>query len=223
MIDDENHPGGQPIDDLHVGDLHPGDQQVGDVQVGNLHVGDQKKLSRKAELMLSMVTVLYAVLAFGFQYPKVQTTIMPVCAVWNFLGLQQKWNLFAPVIPHATTHLMGIVTLSDGEKVLFVPPHQSMQPLHERMRYNRYLKWAADYAPFSGYHPYLPQLCTHVLQEFSFPDDKAKSCSLLMELSPISNPAEKVSLRDEPPQHWFHWPIYRQENSEGGLNVGGTH
>ena len=143
--------------------------------------------------------------------------------MWNFLGLQQKWNLFAPIIPTATVHLIGVVTLADGAKVLFVPPHPGNHSLFESFFYNRYLKWEADYAPFPFYKPYLPQLCKHILDEFSFPGQQPKSCALIMELSPISNPQKKVSPRDVKPERWWHMPVYRQEFSEGGTDVGSTH
>jgi hypothetical protein len=176
----------------------------------------------KRELVLSAVTILYAAFALAFHLPKVQSTLQPVYTVWNFLGLQQKWNLFAPIIPNTTVHLVGVVTLADGAKVLFAPPHPSNHAFIERFLYNRYLKWEADYAPFPPYKPYLPQLCNHILDEFNFPGEQPKSCALIMELSPISNPKKKISPRDMVPERWWHMPVYRREFYNGGANVSST-
>lgn len=134
----------------------------------------KKELGPKSELILSAVTVLYAALAIAFHFPKIQTALMPVFTVWNFLGLQQRWNLFAPALPASTEHLIGIVTLADGAKLVFEPPHPSNHPLLERNLYSRYLKWEADSLLSAPYRPYLPKLCSHILEEFSFSREQAK-------------------------------------------------
>lgn len=184
---------------------------------------ERKQPFRLSELILSVVTILYAIFAIAFHYPKMQTVLMPVCTVWNFLGLQQRWSLFAPGIPSFTVHLIGIVTLADGAKVIFEPPHQSNRPFFERNLYNRYLKWGSDYAPSQPYKPHLPKLCSHIMQEFNFPDNPPKSCALIQEWAPISNPKQRVSPRDKMPERWWHVPFYRQEYSEEDSNAESNH
>jgi hypothetical protein len=177
--------------------------------------GEVNRKSRKMELILSVVAVLYATLAVAFEFPKVQRTLMPIFNTWNFFGLQQRWSLFAPGVPIMTVHLIGIVTLDDGSKLIIEPPHPRNQPFFSRNIYNRYLKWEADCVLAQSYRPYLPKLCKHILEEFEFPGKKPKYCSLILEWTPISNPEKKISPRDEMPQRWYHTSLYKYEYPEG--------
>lgn len=183
---------------------------------------EEKVLSRKTQIILSVVSILYATMAVAFEFPKIQRALAPAFNVWNFVGLQQRWNLFAPGVPIMTAHLIGIVTLADGSKFVFEPPHPRNQPILTRNLYNRYLKWEADWALAYAYRPYLPSLCNHILQEFHFPDKKPKSCALLLEWTPISNPQKKISPRDQAPERWYHTGLFKYEYPEEEKRVAGN-
>lgn len=191
--------------------------------MSSLEQSEEKVMSRKMEIILSVVTAVYATLVVAFEFPKIQRALSPVFTVWNFLGLQQRWNLFSPGVPIMTSHLVGIVTLADGSKLLFEPPHPRNHPIFERNLYNRYLKLEADWVLAHNYRPYLPKLCSHILHEFQFPESKPKSCTLMLEWTPISKPEKMISPRDKMPERWFHTGLYKYEFSEEDNDVAGNH
>lgn len=153
-------------------------------------------LSKPMQLILSAVSVSYIVLAVSFQYYEVQKRFKPVNSYLTFLGLSQSWGFFAPT-PKFSMSIFGIVTMSDGSKLLWEPPNPTMHSAGSKASFNRYVKWESQRITDPKNSRFLTQLSNHVCNQLKSKEIKPVSCSFFRETSYCDDHRQGINSREK--------------------------
>ena len=161
-----------------------------------MQVCAEKKWTQR-QLVLSAVTVVYVLSVLSLQYKNVQTTLPFLSRAFGFFGLIQHWGFFAPA-PSSAHSIMGIITLDNGAKIMWEPPHPYPQSPGEKAELNRYVKWETEMVVEPNYFPLLNTLCRHVSREFTFAGKPGpRSCSIFKQISETPKYEQRFLPRDE--------------------------
>lgn len=131
-----------------------------------MHLSSTNKWTRR-QLVLSVVTFVYLLSTICLQYKSCQKAVPFLSRPFAFFGLLQHWGFFAPT-PDAAHSIVGVITLDNGAKILWEPPHPSSQDSAHKAQLNRYVKWETEMVVDRSYFPLLSKLSKHVCGQFYF-------------------------------------------------------
>ncbi|HEY9713631.1 MAG TPA: hypothetical protein V6C72_09180, partial [Chroococcales cyanobacterium] len=78
------------------------------------------------------------------------------------LGFWQSWNVFAPDIRKDNFHLLAVVSYNDGRQELWEFPRQEKLSGLEKMRAERFRKWANDRVRYVHFPYLLPDAARYI-------------------------------------------------------------
>lgn len=124
--------------------------------------------------------------------------------LYNFVGLNQGWSVFAPRLRNINFHSTAIITYSDGTTELWEIPRMNKLTYWERFQKEKWRKWGSDTMPWPNYAALWPDVARFIARQHRNPTNPPKQVSL--NLHWIEIPAECP--RDALPEHTKFYTFY---------------
>jgi hypothetical protein len=113
-----------------------------------------------------------------------------------FLGLDQNYSMFAPVVRKTNRHLIALITFPDLSTVIWLYPRVERMGIIEAMQKERYRKFANDNIVAPCFKMFLPDFARYIARAHTSIDNNPAQVSLYLSEEDIPKPA--VSKEEEP-------------------------
>ena len=156
------------------------------------------------EVFLSLVSVVYILFTAIWLLPDSsgKTFLLPPVQVcWPFLGLSQRWSMFAPRLRKLNQHVFATLTFDDGTSMIWETPRLDLLRLQDRYRLEKFRKWGSDYLPWDEHKELWPDLAIYVARLNYNPQNKPRMFALHTFSVEIPNVDKAWFSRDKLPEH----------------------
>lgn len=132
-----------------------------------------------------------------------------------FFGVWQEWNMFAPEPRSVWIRMDATVTLRDGTTRTWTFPQMDRMTLWERLRKERYRKWAHDGVRLDASSYLWEPTARYIARQFSDPGNPPVAVQLHRHWADIPGPTAAGNEVAQAPFH--HYTFYETKIAAGAL------
>jgi hypothetical protein len=154
-----------------------------------------------AFIILNVVTILFWSQPYlywpRFLIRQITAGYMQFCGVW------QEWNMFAPEPRSIRIRMDATVTLRDGTSKTWTFPQMDQMSLWERLRKERYRKWAHDGVRTDSESRLWEPTVLYIARQFDDPENPPVAVQLHRHWAVIPKPTEAGADIARAPTHRY--------------------
>jgi hypothetical protein len=157
---------------------------------------------RALKILISAFIVVLTVTSLAWLSPETEFRNLIVersSTFWEFFGMRQRWELFAPEIRETNHHSAAFMMFEDGTTTIWDIPHNQYRDQFDKFAKDRYHKWSADVLPWSMYEAFWPDLARYAGRLHYDPQNSPKTFILMTFTGDIPKPKAGISRFNMPP------------------------
>ena len=147
-------------------------------------------------LVINIFIIIHLLLITAWLFP-----IGPYLVAFNtffsrytiFLGFDQNYSMFAPVVRKTNRHLLALITFHDLSTVIWSYPRIERMGIIEAMQKERYRKFANDNIVVPTFKMFWPDFARYIARAHVCTDNKPELVSIYLIETDISEPGQQLS------------------------------
>lgn len=177
-----------------------------------------KPLSRFARIAISAFVAfhLFAIVSWCIPLDSPLTVrcrdLVRPYMVW--VGLFQKWDMFAPDPSKLNNYVTAVVVYADGRASTWNFPRMAELGIFEKYRKERYRKFANDNLRLDGFAALWPDAARYIARVNNHSNNPPVRVDLVRHWSLVPPPAANGSEQEAP---WSHFTFFRYSVAPGDL------
>jgi len=185
--------------------------------MASLKSGSQS-LSRPARIAISAFVAFHLFAIVAWCIP-LESPLTARCREWVrpymvWVGLFQKWDMFAPDPSKLNNYLTATVVYADGRASVWNFPRMAEMGIFEKYRKERYRKYANDNLRLDGFAALWPDAARYIARANNRPGNPPTRVDLVRHWSLVPPPGSSAVESDAP---WSHFTFFRYSVAPGDL------